>query len=986
MIIIPLDLQSEAQRTRFLYSSMSPYLFKATDQSGSGLQYLTLSVSSPPIVGQNFSLFGENLNGLRYLYDTSSSVMLLFGETSIGLKCINPTQGDFTCLVCSVNTQPTTVQMEGVFKVSIDLSESFVTYTIPFIDKAYFANGESTMVLSGYGFSSNCSLLIDGVHSATASTVSVKNDTVSFPLAIPRDNQTHTLRVATPSGWKSNTFSFVFSLLPTPSPTLPPPSNINITNASTNGSIITINGINMDSIDSVNIDGKECQNLTTSESLATCFAPPGVGTNHSLVIVSKSQVASSYPFAYNAPLISFTTIDLYLNIQGSDFGPDQRDISVQLGSETRTDFALVSDSLIRLAIPYRLPNKCSLRVVVAGQASNEYLVSIPPSIISTSNVTVDGGLFTLNGTYLSENDIQVTVGGIQCTNITFTNHTDSIPFYQSLICLLPPMESSSELSLTLVVESLGVLSVVQVSFINDKRQDNLNESSWNAVGWKRTRKDKDTPQPTTLRQTAFATKFHPGREVTRSTSQSSTVDDQSIDMDTRIKSAISRVQSQISVGRYQGRLGRLISSIMRSPVFNDPFMVDLCYMIPFDKIKSLVQHLTYSDTNGSEIVVQLPLEMFIEDLNIRDSSKFELCGKGGQHSVYKGIINGFQRVIKVFEIPECLVPDDVKLIHQVEERFAQETAFLISVIGVKNFAQIVGISINNKELCIVMEYYELESLQSILQDPRKQEFIQFLPPIEEIMSKLFGAMHYLEVNHPLQYIHKDLTPSNIFVGYKDKVIDIVIGDFGISKARSSTSSLKTMTLPVVLNAAYSPPEGLMEKPKISPAFDVYQLANIYFELIARVRPLIGFNKSQYAMIVSNGHRASFPVDTPKEVQQLITSCWNQNPKKRPSFKSALDQLATLPSMRVETDLDKQLSKNTYIDDKVLSEVFKHSDTETIKKEMMKEIDSIISTSNLIQPQSSDDEQLQVPSMATNTPFTPMSDMMPATQSDHPRDE
>lgn len=69
------------------------------------------------------------------------------------------------------------------------------------------------------------------------------------------------------------------------------------------------------------------------------------------------------------------------------------------------------------------------------------------------------------------------------------------------------------------------------------------------------------------------------------------------------------------------------------------------------------------------------------------------------------------------------------------------------------------------------------------------------------------------------------------------------------------------------------------------------LFQVLWEIITREVPYNGINGFQVAwLIVERGERLSIPNSCPNQFAILMKSCWEDDPKKRPSFKKILMRL------------------------------------------------------------------------------------------------
>lgn len=128
------------------------------------------------------------------------------------------------------------------------------------------------------------------------------------------------------------------------------------------------------------------------------------------------------------------------------------------------------------------------------------------------------------------------------------------------------------------------------------------------------------------------------------------------------------------------------------------------------------------------------------------------------------------------------------------------------------------------------------------------------------------------------FIHRDLKSMNILL---DMNYLPIICDFGISKNKN-----------YVINEAerhfgtpnWMAPE-LFEGKEHDDKVDVYSFGMILWEMLSGNIPFKGKKNEEISYLVCvKNQRPSFPILTPTPLKQLITNCWNSDPKKRPSFE------------------------------------------------------------------------------------------------------
>ena len=78
--------------------------------------------------------------------------------------------------------------------------------------------------------------------------------------------------------------------------------------------------------------------------------------------------------------------------------------------------------------------------------------------------------------------------------------------------------------------------------------------------------------------------------------------------------------------------------------------------------------------------------------------------------------------------------------------------------------------------------------------------------------------------------------------------------------------------------------------------DVYSFGLCLWQLITREVPYASMTPIQAAYAVAEGNRPSIPASTPQRLQEIITSCWDQDRHRRPSFTYIAMALADYAKM------------------------------------------------------------------------------------------
>jgi eukaryotic-like serine/threonine-protein kinase len=240
-------------------------------------------------------------------------------------------------------------------------------------------------------------------------------------------------------------------------------------------------------------------------------------------------------------------------------------------------------------------------------------------------------------------------------------------------------------------------------------------------------------------------------------------------------------------------------------------------------------------------------------------------GHGGTAQVFLAVMNGDQGVNKlvVLKFLKASLTDNSDL----QQMFLSEARFSAQL----NHANIVQTSAIIQERggpAIVMEYLEGQSVAGILS--RTRATIPLAIHLRIIADALRG-LHYAHeltdlAGQPLNVVHRDISPQNVFVTYDGQVKII---DFGIAKLNGS--GVETETGVIKGKVRYMPPEQI-EGRDVDRRADVFAAGVMLWE--AAVREKMWKGKSDATIlhnVLSGGIPAprSLRPDVPEELERII---------------------------------------------------------------------------------------------------------------------
>jgi len=201
---------------------------------------------------------------------------------------------------------------------------------------------------------------------------------------------------------------------------------------------------------------------------------------------------------------------------------------------------------------------------------------------------------------------------------------------------------------------------------------------------------------------------------------------------------------------------------------------------------------------------------------------------------------------------------------------------------------------------------------------RKELSVELLKTAYDIS----GALDHLHQN---SIIYRDLSPDN--VGF-DVRGEVKIFDFGLAKellpsAKLSDGNYKLTGCTGSLR--FMAPEVVLCKPYNTSA-DSFSFGILLWNIMALTMPYMNFTIKMYVTLVAQqGQRPQDPAvkeDWPPEVTKVMKSCWDENPKVRPTLDRAKEMLGNIimaQSFGTKVELDLDMSKRSKHGSKALKE-------------------------------------------------------------------
>ncbi|CAH3172696.1 unnamed protein product, partial [Porites evermanni] len=263
----------------------------------------------------------------------------------------------------------------------------------------------------------------------------------------------------------------------------------------------------------------------------------------------------------------------------------------------------------------------------------------------------------------------------------------------------------------------------------------------------------------------------------------------------------------------------------------------------------------------------------------RDDIKFErLVGSGNFGEVFKATIDNNTAAVKSLK-GSASAKD--------KQDMVKELNVMKSLKPHPHVLKLIGCCSVSDPLLIVSEYLPYGDLLGYLRKSRGHSDNYNTgekKPASKLTAKdlLFFAwtiadgMQYLAT---MKVVHRDLAARNILVG-ENQVCKI--SDFGL--ARGVKGDIYVRTSQARLPVKWMPPESLFHG-ESSTMSDVWSYGIVLWEVFTiGDSPYPGFNSQKVTSLIEKGYRMQRPVHISEELFSVLTECWAENPKERPSFQ------------------------------------------------------------------------------------------------------
>jgi serine/threonine protein kinase len=251
-----------------------------------------------------------------------------------------------------------------------------------------------------------------------------------------------------------------------------------------------------------------------------------------------------------------------------------------------------------------------------------------------------------------------------------------------------------------------------------------------------------------------------------------------------------------------------------------------------------------------------------------------------------------------------VVIKQIRTEHAIDTKFVQaflDEARISGSLNHHNIVQVFDIDQVGGSPFFAMEYVHGEDCRKLLAkvvSKGQQVPIEIVVAIGAAASA--GLHHAHEQNgpdrQPLDLVHRDVSPSNILIGY-DGSVKLV--DFGLAKPALSSAATRSGALG---KAPYMSPELCMGKP-VDRRSDVFALGIVLYELVTARRLFKGDNDYHTMSMIVEGTvppPSTLRPELPPGLDEIIMRALAKAPAAR--FQSAYDLRSALESLAIEHEL------------------------------------------------------------------------------------
>jgi len=289
--------------------------------------------------------------------------------------------------------------------------------------------------------------------------------------------------------------------------------------------------------------------------------------------------------------------------------------------------------------------------------------------------------------------------------------------------------------------------------------------------------------------------------------------------------------------------------------------------------------LDFSNLSKDELKVKDELRFYPPHISWNELKVEEVIGAGGFGKVYRGYYRNLEVAVKAARRD----PDEEP--GEANKKVLQEGK-LFWLLKHKNVVGLLGVCLEEPNLCLVMEYARGGALNRMLGGRKIRPDV-----LIDWAIQIARGMNYLHQGAPISIVHRDLKSSNILISERVEKEDpllfktLKITDFGLAREVNHTTKISAAG-----TYAWMAPE-VIKTSKFSKGSDVWSYGIVLWELLTGETPYKGINDMAIAYgVAMNKLNLHIPSTCPEDWRSLMEDCWQFDCHHRPTFKSIIDRL------------------------------------------------------------------------------------------------
>ncbi|XP_071334296.1 tyrosine-protein kinase Mer isoform X2 [Trachinotus anak] len=255
-------------------------------------------------------------------------------------------------------------------------------------------------------------------------------------------------------------------------------------------------------------------------------------------------------------------------------------------------------------------------------------------------------------------------------------------------------------------------------------------------------------------------------------------------------------------------------------------------------------------------------------------------GKGEFGSVYEGVFTTEQGV----DIKVAVKTMRVGIHHQEDLHEFLREAEIMKNFDHENVVKLLGVTLQREQdsplpvPLVILPYMKHGDLRRFLIATRYGDIPMFVPhqSLLRFMIDIAAGMNYLSSQG---FLHRDLAARNCMLGDDLKVS---VADFGLSK-KIYSSNYYRQKVAVRVPIKWLAIESLSESVYTTKS-DVWSFGVTMWEIVSRGRtPYPGVHNHELLDLLQSGLRLKPPEECDQKLYEVMKSCWDKDPNRRPGF-------------------------------------------------------------------------------------------------------